>query len=188
MNSLKMTFIFLAFFSFSCKAQKKAVTPDGIVNAFPLGVCIPHIDSSVNGIIFSDPNSFVKKFGSVHFAPDAQTDCIYFSNKTGTEFMSLHHENGGDSSAYDIISVANTANSNKKAVKIKDKQFISSNGVHLGMSANDLFKKFNRSCFSSATNGGRTTYRYHDDRQTYLAEYVFLNSALVSYTIGYDHS
>ncbi len=34
MNSLKMTFIFIAFFSFSCKAQKKAVTPDSIVNAF----------------------------------------------------------------------------------------------------------------------------------------------------------
>ena len=34
MNSLKMMFIFLAFLSFSCKAQKKAVAPDSIVNAF----------------------------------------------------------------------------------------------------------------------------------------------------------
>ena len=34
MHYVKMTFIFLALLSFSCKAQKKAVTPDSIVNAF----------------------------------------------------------------------------------------------------------------------------------------------------------
>jgi hypothetical protein len=149
--------------------------------------CVSNIDSGINNIFLSDSKSFKKKFGNKYIMINPETDCIIFLNTTNSETLTLHHESGGDSSSFDIFTVT-LSKGKTKAIKTKEKKFISSKGVYIGMPENSFSKRFNLKCFIRSVKGNTVKYSYHSDEQTFLSEYTFLNGKLISYRIGYDNS
>lgn len=149
--------------------------------------CIVHLDTSVNGVIFSDEKSFIKKFGDKHTLIDAY-DCLYFANYNETEFMKLHHENGGGRNSYDEFEVSKQNYVKAHIIKTNEKHFISSNGIYIGMPLNVFFKKYKKSCFELSKKGNTLIYQYYYPYQTYYSAYIFSGNVLVGYSFGYDNS
>jgi hypothetical protein len=148
------------------------------------------IDTSINNVILEDTITLIKKFGDLSRLIDLPNcDCVTLFNKNETQFLRLHHSNGGFSNQFDIFTVEYIKKSKKNGKTIEDEIFITENGIKLGISLEIFFNRFPNTNFVKQKLGlKQVKYIYHDVENTYLAEYVFKDEILISFRIGYDNS
>jgi hypothetical protein len=151
-------------------------------------------DSSINGIIIDDTFSVATRIGNVSSYIDWDyCDCVILENRSETQFLRLHHSNGGFKNQFDIFTVGYAKELNnkqrKRVKKLDEDIFITENGIKLGLMEEQFLQIFSAIKFSrNKMKNDTIIYFYHDIYNTYLAEYKFKNGKLVEFRIGYDNS
>lgn len=150
------------------------------------------LDTSISQIVLSNEESVIKSLGDISNSINWEScECITIVNGNQTEYLQLHHENGGRNNSYDIFVVGYLKNLDfdiKFAKKTEIDFFRSENNIYLGLPEETFLNIYYDVQFKSELIGDVKKYFFHDVENTYLAEYWFTKGKLIEFRIGYDNS
>lgn len=145
------------------------------------------LDSSINNLTLRDTSSILKNIGDIHSLIEDdfnKGECVKLLNKDDTEILMLKREYGGYKNQYSYFYIEKFKGKNLKYKRLKDLNFISTNGASIGMDKSDFLKKYPN--LNSKTISDTLVFFYRNDDNIYQSKYSFVKDKLISFEFGYQ--
>jgi hypothetical protein len=160
---------------------------------------IENPDTSIYGVVFDDSYSSIQALGKEWNLIEDNVDMPHqsYSNAHGSQFLTCFFHYGGGRYGYSEFQVS-TSCKEPKVKTFSDEEFVSGNGIRLGMSIDSVVSIIGK-CYSTDSINGHIVIKYiaddykgsellqHFNYPKYYAEYEFSNNKLIRFRFGFEY-